>query len=357
MADAPAVSWLKHRYDQLAVTLAVLVLAVSVAFLLVNVQQQRGRLQDDATFTPMVGPTMAAVEMEAFDESAAALERPRQAAVDGKGLLVSETRVTCINPDCAKPIPFDARECPFCGVHQPDAGEIEIGIDTDGDGLPDWWEEKYFGGPTAAVAHEDFDGDGFTNLEEYLAGTDPTDPTSYPPPRIRVARSRASPFNMVFQAASFLDPERPTFQLNMLTSDRTYFAEIGDTVEGYLVERYDANAPEGPTLFLREGPREVPLIRGRIRRHDRWSAVLVTLQDMRTFPVQHGVTFRILADEYKVVDIAESEVVIQNVKSEEEFTVPRLSREELQDLQRRRGGAAEQPPRPAPRVSDDLLSL
>lgn len=48
--------------------------------------------------------------------------------------------------------------------------------DTDGDGLPDWWEIQYFGGPTAADANADPDNDGLTNLEEFIRGTDPTNP-------------------------------------------------------------------------------------------------------------------------------------------------------------------------------------
>ena len=50
--------------------------------------------------------------------------------------------------------------------------------DTDSDGIQDWWESLYFGTNTAAVASQDSDGDGMTNLQEYLAGTDPNDPNS-----------------------------------------------------------------------------------------------------------------------------------------------------------------------------------
>ena len=50
--------------------------------------------------------------------------------------------------------------------------------DTDGDGLADDWEQQYFGSTTGATASADADGDGFTNLQEFLAGTDPTNAVS-----------------------------------------------------------------------------------------------------------------------------------------------------------------------------------
>ena len=50
--------------------------------------------------------------------------------------------------------------------------------DTDGDGLPNWWEQLYFGGTTNAVAGIDSDNDGLTNLQDYQAGTSPLDAAS-----------------------------------------------------------------------------------------------------------------------------------------------------------------------------------
>ena len=49
--------------------------------------------------------------------------------------------------------------------------------DADKDGLPDCWEVQYFGN-TYQVPNGDPDGDGNSNLTEYLDGTDPTDPQS-----------------------------------------------------------------------------------------------------------------------------------------------------------------------------------
>jgi hypothetical protein len=44
--------------------------------------------------------------------------------------------------------------------------------DTDVDGLPDWWEMKFFGG-LSQTGNADYDSDGVSNADEYLNGTDP----------------------------------------------------------------------------------------------------------------------------------------------------------------------------------------
>ena len=54
----------------------------------------------------------------------------------------------------------------------PPAPALDPAADTDGDGLPDSWEDENFGNLTA-TATADSDGDGTTDLMEYLAGTDP----------------------------------------------------------------------------------------------------------------------------------------------------------------------------------------
>ena len=51
-------------------------------------------------------------------------------------------------------------------------------LDTDDDGIPDWWSIQHFGGATACNPNLDPDGDGFTNFQEYKLGTDPTNAAS-----------------------------------------------------------------------------------------------------------------------------------------------------------------------------------
>ena len=65
------------------------------------------------------------------------------------------------------------------------AFSVDIGtaLDSDADGIPDWWMNLYFGHPTGQAgdlsrAQDDADGDGLSNLQEYLAGTIPIDPSS-----------------------------------------------------------------------------------------------------------------------------------------------------------------------------------
>jgi Bacterial TSP3 repeat len=52
--------------------------------------------------------------------------------------------------------------------------------DSDGDGLLDTWEVTYFGNITAQGASGDPDSDGYTNLQEYTAGSNPTLTASTP---------------------------------------------------------------------------------------------------------------------------------------------------------------------------------
>jgi hypothetical protein len=58
------------------------------------------------------------------------------------------------------------------------ATSIAAPADINGNGISDAWEMEHFGNLTTATANSDFDGDGATDLQENLAGTNPADPSS-----------------------------------------------------------------------------------------------------------------------------------------------------------------------------------
>jgi subtilisin family serine protease len=66
-------------------------------------------------------------------------------------------------------------------------------VDTDGNGLPDWWEQQFFGHLTGTDPKADPDLDGASNLAEFLAGTNPTNYSS----ALRLTALRASGTNGV----------------------------------------------------------------------------------------------------------------------------------------------------------------
>jgi hypothetical protein len=74
--------------------------------------------------------------------------------------------IAAANTNWAPAVDFHGQPRPFGGLADMGAEEF---VDTDGDGLPDWWEIKHFGGPTNAVASADDDGDKII-IEESTLG-------------------------------------------------------------------------------------------------------------------------------------------------------------------------------------------
>jgi hypothetical protein len=74
--------------------------------------------------------------------------------------------------------------------------------DTDGDGMPDWWEILY--GLNPAVSNppsSNADGDPFPDLQEYIADTNPTNPASFLQ-AVQVYRPGTQRVQVIFAPAS-----------------------------------------------------------------------------------------------------------------------------------------------------------
>lgn len=62
-------------------------------------------------------------------------------------------------------------------------------VDSDSDGLPDFWEQNFFDDPKIALPESDPDKDGFANFQEWLTGSNPTEHDSF----FRIESIEASP--------------------------------------------------------------------------------------------------------------------------------------------------------------------
>jgi hypothetical protein len=88
------------------------------------------------------------------------------------------TPITDTNCEGNETVILTLLPCPYYAVGAPSTATVTItdppDCDSDGDGLPDWWELLYFPSLAACTATGDEDGDGLTNLQEYRLGTNPT---------------------------------------------------------------------------------------------------------------------------------------------------------------------------------------
>jgi len=111
----------------------------------------------------------------------------------GEGRIIDATSLsTMYNPEAT--IYLTEEDYTQYGITDPIAEDgwpiLEEGTaytDSDHDGMADEWETIYFAGLSRGSADDssgDYDSDGYTDLEEFLNGTDPTDnlPTSTPTP-------------------------------------------------------------------------------------------------------------------------------------------------------------------------------
>jgi len=188
------------------------------------------------------------------------------------------------------------------------------------------------------VLNLDPDGDGFSNLEEYVAGTDPNLKTSMPPfyTKLRLAKFIATPFRLIFTGTP---DEGQTFTINSKDlKSRTQFLQLGQMIEGspYKIISFEKKSTirddieydvSELTIQNTQTGQKIVLVVGKEANDPTSFAELVYLLDNSRFTVKKDDTFSIPPEinrKYKLVDISESQALIKDVESGQEISIPKL---------------------------------
>lgn len=333
-----------EQYDRMLAVAILLVLLGSVLYLAVRIgtismlrdqfTRELETMQPAHEFAETADPGIFETAMSEFTEPTDLGNMP-----ENMSLLVPQTRVMCV--DCRRPIPFEAEVCPFCLAAQPEEEWDREDYDGDGDGMWDSWEKTYGLDPAdAADAGLDNDGDGFLNIEEFMANprTDPSDPKSYPPPeaRLRLVKIEADPFRLRFKSRIKLPDNSYKFAINTRDNKKTYFAKLGELVEGFVLEsfdeRYEKSDKGGLTrtvdvsvLTLKRGDKLIRLVMGRDYSYNEYIVTLNFPIENRTIVVKPGQVFELKGNKYVLsrIDNALPSVVVKRESDGTEFEVRR----------------------------------
>ena len=323
-------SWLKQNYENLLLVVVLLLLLCSAVFLVLQV---KNKTEEQAAVLPTVQFAKAEpINLLGEEKKLEVLGRTNLMDV-ARGVMGDELRVSCVNPKCGKPIPYSANVCPFCAAKQPEEADADK-ISTANDGIPDVWKKKYgLDILDTTVAKADPDNDGFNNLEEYRAGTNPLDPKSHPDAasklRVWVVKQRA--FKLRYMASMAISTN-VTFQLN-LRSMRTVFVKLGEVAEGYKVVSHDPKAADGDVLVLEKGPEQLRLVKGKDLQQFEVTADLILMLDRKRYNnIAKDTTVKIRDTLYNIIDITTNAVTMRGPPPGNDVTVHLIGDEERAEV-------------------------
>jgi len=191
--------------------------------------------------------------------------------------------------------------------------------------VPNDWFEKY-GLPIedADALDQDPDKDGFTNLDEWQGGTDPTDKNSHPDytTKLHLVSATEEPFRYVFSSRM-----ENRFGINTIDlSEPTQFLKIGDSIRGTkfkivkFTEKHETNKygtqvdVSELTLENRETHEQLSLVKEKIMISPESVANFVyEWGERKEFAVKKDQEFSLKPEEqikYKLIDVQPGKAVI-----------------------------------------------
>ena len=302
--------WVRAHYERVLLISAAVVLFLSSVLIWRSAARFSSQLavMPPAPSLKSVSPLEKAQELQAAAEK---LHRPPQWAFGGRsGLFVPEKHFIGAN---GQPATLQTTE-----VHPP---------------VPNEWLEQ-FGLPIADadVLDQDPDGDGFTNLDEWLGHSNPIDRNSHPEyyTKLKLKSAVEEPFRLIF--SSWMGD---TYQINTIDFKQpTQFLKVGDTIKGtrfkiakflkkYEPNKYGTNVDVSElTLEQEETKQQLTLVKEKVAISPESVATFVyTWGGRQEFQVRKDQEFSLKPQgqiKYKLVDVDPAKAVIVNTQKPNE---------------------------------------
>ncbi len=318
--------WIKKNYEKALLGTFALVLLVASAFLILSA------LGFDATFADLknVPPPSAKVdslEMATIESTNAAIQKPAAwNPQPGTGSLFVSRKYIVQQDKLIDPMEGGSEM-----LHPPVPNE--------------WFAERNLDILDPQILTRDPDGDGFTNLDEYVGKTDPNDKNARPPyiSKLRLEKFIKQPFVILFASydGDESKPEEMTFQVNAVTAKRpSQFLKIGDPIAGtkFKIVKFekknqvDANGVEKDlsqlTIQHDETKDQLVLTLQKYADSPDSYALFKYLWNGESITVKKDKDFLLKPDNesYKLIDISDAGAVVKNLKTNEETKVPKLEK-------------------------------
>lgn len=333
------ISRIKSSYDKIILMFVVLVLLGSGVYLHIIMpvkKQAMSNVEQEIVSYTKAHPDALALDTFQYEDAISRITTPYQLNLQNSSwtnnaMFVPDSRVICI--DCKLPIPYMAMKCPFCTAKQPPLRALDPTYDGDKDGMPDLYEKKYGLNHRTDDTSDDLDNDGFSNIVEFKAGTDPSSSESFPAPdtELVVIDVKADPFDLLFKSSSLLPDKSRMFQINLKNGERTHFKRLGEQVEGFKVVKFGAGAAKAKDpgdrdkdVLVLESPsgKKIPLIEGKGTAYKEYTVTVRFNITGEEFKMRAGDTFKLKNKEYQFIRVDKSgqNIVIKRLDDEKILT-------------------------------------